>query len=166
MIEQLLTLSRLENSSNLEHFKEFNLSHLLKEIYADFTERHPQRKLCLNNLENADYFGDPLLITTAIHNLLNNALEFSERYSEVQLSLEGTNDQYTISVTDLGVGIPEYARLQVFDKFYSLPRPDSGRKSSGLGLSITQEIAKMHQGNVTLKSQEKGTIAELRLLRL
>jgi two-component system sensor histidine kinase CreC len=52
--------------------------------------------------------------------------------------------------------VPEYALAQVFDRFYSLPRPDTGRKSSGLGLSIVREIARLHGGEVTLVNRPGG----------
>jgi two-component system sensor histidine kinase CreC len=59
-------------------------------------------------------------------------------------------------VTDGGPGIPGYALERVFERFYSLPRPDTGRKSSGLGLSIVREIARLHGGEVELANRSEG----------
>ncbi|MGL5179835.1 MAG: ATP-binding protein, partial [Aeromonas veronii] len=64
-------------------------------------------------------------------------------------------------VTDSGPGIPDYALPRIFERFYSLPRPDKG-KSSGLGLSFAHEVAHQHGGRLTLANRpEGGAIAEL-----
>ena len=59
-------------------------------------------------------------------------------------------------VEDNGPGIPEYAVDKVFDRFYSLPRPDTGVKSTGLGLSFVREIAHLHGGEITLTNRAEG----------
>ena len=63
-----------------------------------------------------------------------------------------------IEVCDQGTGIPDYAVERVFDRFYSLPRPDGGAKSSGLGLNFVREIAHLHHGNIQLFNQREGGI--------
>jgi len=59
-------------------------------------------------------------------------------------------------VRDHGPGIPEYAEDKVFEKFYSLARPHSNKKSTGLGLSFVKEIAELHHGRVSLKNAAGG----------
>jgi two-component system sensor histidine kinase CreC len=61
-------------------------------------------------------------------------------------------------VDDNGSGIPEYALLKVFEKFFSLQRPDSGRKSTGLGLNFVREIAVLHNGHVRLENRKEGGV--------
>jgi two-component system sensor histidine kinase CreC len=61
-----------------------------------------------------------------------------------------------ISVEDQGPGIPDYATGRVFERFYSLPRPDTDRKSTGLGLSFVSEAATLHGGRVTLVNRRAG----------
>ncbi len=58
---------------------------------------------------------------------------------------------------DNGVGIPDYAKEKIFDRFYSLPRPDTGKKSSGLGLSFVREVMALHSGNMSIQSNEAGS---------
>jgi two-component system sensor histidine kinase CreC len=68
-----------------------------------------------------------------------------------------------MQVTDSGPGIPGYAEDRVFERFYSLPRPD-GSRSSGLGLPFVREVAGLHGGSVALRNREGGgAIASLRL---
>jgi two-component system, OmpR family, sensor histidine kinase CreC len=65
-------------------------------------------------------------------------------------------------VEDHGTGIPEFALQKVFDKFFSLQRPDSGKKSTGLGLNIVKEIAVLHKGDVKLENRaDNGVRANL-----
>ena len=66
-------------------------------------------------------------------------------------------------VTNQSNPIPEYALERVFERFYSLPRPSTGQKSSGIGLSYVKEIMSLHSGSVTLKNIEGGKI-EARLV--
>jgi two-component system sensor histidine kinase CreC len=71
-----------------------------------------------------------------------------------------------IVVRDAGPGIPEYAEGKVFEKFYSLARPATAKKSTGLGLSFVKEIAELHHGRVTLKNgAQGGAVATLSLPR-
>jgi len=65
-----------------------------------------------------------------------------------------------ITIKDQGTGIPEYAVDKIFNKFYSLPRPETGQKSSGMGLSLVKEVAELHRGDIILKNNsQKGTTA-------
>ena len=75
----------------------------------------------------------------------------------------------TVTVTDEGPGIPDYALGRIFERFYSLGRPDTGRKSTGLGLNFVREVAKSHGGTVRVVNRpdrpEGGALAELILPR-
>jgi two-component system sensor histidine kinase CreC len=72
--------------------------------------------------------------------------------------------QAVVTVDDSGPGIPDFALPRLFERFYSLPRPDTGRKSTGLGLSIVREVALLHGGEVRVANRpEGGARAELRL---
>ncbi len=72
------------------------------------------------------------------------------------------NNQIQIAIKDQGAGIPDYALDKIFDKFYSLPRPEhtpnAGQKSTGLGLNFVQEVAKLHGGSVTLSNHADGGV--------
>jgi two-component system sensor histidine kinase CreC len=73
-------------------------------------------------------------------------------------------DSVVLAIDDTGPGIPEFAKEKVFDRFFSLERPDTGRKSTGLGLNFVKEIAQLHQGQVHLENLPSGGLrATLRL---
>jgi two-component system sensor histidine kinase CreC len=108
--------------------------------------------------------GDAFLLGQAVSNLVQNAIEFAPAGSEVAVTLRADGERVVVVVIDRGPGVPDYALEKIFDRFYSLPRPDTGRKSSGLGLSIVREIARLHGGEVTLvNGADGGARAELGL---
>ena len=111
-----------------------------------------------------DVGGDAALLEMALSNLLQNAIEFSPPGEAIQI--HASSDQsngLVVTVKDHGPGIPTYALERAFDHFYSLQRPNSGKKSSGLGLCIVREIMELHGGTVTLKNaSDCGTLATLR----
>jgi two-component system sensor histidine kinase CreC len=101
--------------------------------------------------------GDAFLLHLALSNLIENAIEFSPRDSAIQLHCERVQGEVRVSIEDGGPGIPDYAKARIFERFYSLERPDTGRKSTGLGLNFVQEIAALHHGSVQLENRsERG----------
>jgi two-component system sensor histidine kinase CreC len=108
--------------------------------------------------------GDPLLLEKTVNNLIENAVAFSPSGGAVHISVTSENGCWVVSVEDSGPGIPEFALSRVCDRFYSLPRPDTGKKSSGLGLAFVREVAVLHGGSIELRNRpEGGAQALLRL---
>jgi two-component system, OmpR family, sensor histidine kinase CreC len=96
--------------------------------------------------------GDPLLLHLAVSNLLQNAIDFSPENGRIGLSAAKLGDRVELSVEDEGPGIPEFAQPRLFEKFFSLERPDTGKKSTGLGLNFVKEIAALHGGSVEVSN--------------
>jgi len=92
----------------------------------------------------------------AAPNLLQNAAEFSPIGATVVLTITKHAHQAVIEIDDSGPGLPAYAHAKVFERFYSLPRPDTGAKGTGLGLSFVREIAHLHHGEITLENRTTG----------
>jgi two-component system sensor histidine kinase CreC len=71
-----------------------------------------------------------------------------------------------LEVRDRGPGLPDYARDRAFEKFFSLARPETGRKSTGLGLALVKEVAALHGGTARLANHpDGGAVATLALPR-
>jgi two-component system sensor histidine kinase CreC len=110
--------------------------------------------------------GNAFLLHQALENLVQNAIEFSHKGGLVQVTVAPETERVTIAVTDEGPGIPEYALDRIFERFYSLGRPDTGKKSTGLGLNFVREVAKSHGGTIRVANRpEGGVVAELTLPR-
>jgi two-component system sensor histidine kinase CreC len=106
--------------------------------------------------ESAVIDGDPFLVEQAIANLLQNALDFSPPGGHITATVMRLDDVIRLTVDDSGPGIPDYALPRIFERFYSLKRPDTGKKSSGLGLSLVREAMLLHGGSATLENLDTG----------
>lgn len=96
--------------------------------------------------------GDPFLLHQALANLVQNAIDFSPACGRINIYSRLEEERICLVVEDQGAGIPEYALTKIFDKFFSLQRPEGGRKSTGLGLNLVKEVALLHQGDVHLEN--------------
>ncbi|MEO0018444.1 MAG: two-component system sensor histidine kinase CreC [Verrucomicrobiota bacterium] len=104
--------------------------------------------------------GDAFILRAAITNLLENAIDFSPRGQRIVITLAARDGTVELAVRDHGPGIPEYAREMVFQRFYSLRHHGTGRKGTGLGLTLVREAAELHHGSITLApATGGGTIA-------
>ena len=115
--------------------------------------------------DGIDVSGEEFLLETALNNLVQNAIDFSRERGTVWISLTLEKHTALIIIKDEGCGIPAFAINRIFDRFYSLPRPGSEQKSSGLGLCFAKEATELHNGSLSIANnlQHSGVIAELRL---
>jgi len=104
------------------------------------------------------------LLEQAIGNLLDNAIDFAPEHSRILFQAVTGDGESRVSITDQGPGIPDYARERLFERFFSMPRPHSQKRSTGLGLSFVKEVLDLHKGSVCFRNAEGGgTVAEIRL---
>jgi two-component system sensor histidine kinase CreC len=97
-----------------------------------------------------------------VSNLVQNAIDFSPAQGRIGVTAEKVGDRIELCVDDEGPGIPEFAHSRIFEKFFSLERPDTGKKSTGLGLNFVKEAAALHGGSVDVKNlPERGLRARL-----
>jgi len=165
IIERMLMLARVEQLQTPEGGA-IDLQKLLPACVADRQLALAKRRLecVISAPEAASLRGDSFLIQQAVLNLLDNAIEFSPDGGRIELELAVTDGYAEISVRDHGSGAPNYALAQIFDRFYSLPRPATGRKSTGLGLALVREVARLHGGEAGFANHpEGGGLASIRL---
>ncbi|MGL6567221.1 beta-lactam sensor histidine kinase BlrB [Aeromonas dhakensis] len=162
LIERMLQLAKLESGQGLDRqaVEPARLGRRALDARQILAQRR-QITLHAELGEAQKQKWDPLLVEQALGNLLDNALDFSPVGSTLMLSGAMEEGGYCFRVRDQGPGIPDYALPRIFERFYSLPRPDKG-KSSGLGLSFAMEVARQHGGRLTLTNQaDGGVLAEL-----
>ncbi|MDC8760319.1 two-component system sensor histidine kinase CreC [Janthinobacterium fluminis] len=164
LIDKLLALVRVEKQQRLAAPERVDVAALLAQAGADVAARLAARGLRLEVRTDAlSLHGDALLLRQAIGNLLDNAIDFAPPGSAIALSAGASGRHAEISVRDGGAGIPAYAQERLFERFYSLPRPD-GAKSSGLGLPFVREVMALHRGTVEVRNGAAGgACATLRL---
>ncbi|MGK4476635.1 beta-lactam sensor histidine kinase BlrB [Aeromonas molluscorum] len=162
LIERMLQLARLESGQDRER-QAVEPSSLGEGVAAARQIVADRRNITLSrSLKPArPQHWDPLLVGQALGNLIDNALDFSPTAGLLAIEGEPTPDGYRFRVKDQGPGIPDFALPRIFERFYSLPRPN-GAKSSGIGLSFAAEVARQHGGSLTLHNgKQGGVLAEL-----
>ena len=169
LVDHMMELTALESRRSLDQTTSIALRPLLEELCASAQASGAARRLRVALAPGADaqVEGDAFLLRRALANLIDNALDFSPPNGTITLSLALQPRSVEVSVRDHGPGVPDYAEDKVFEKFYSLARPHSNKKSTGLGLPFVKEIAELHHGRVTLvnASQGGGAVATLSLPR-
>ena len=156
LIDKLLALVRVEKQQRLDHPERIALAPLLAQVAQDAAATLAARGVRLQvDAEDLAVAGDALLLRQALGNLLDNAAGFAPPGSHIDLLARRHGAQVAISVRDRGAGIPAYALERVFERFYSLPRPASG-KSTGLGLPFVREVASLHGGTVEVGNHAQG----------
>ncbi|MBI5381754.1 MAG: two-component system sensor histidine kinase CreC [Opitutae bacterium] len=167
IVDRLLELAALESRHGRVFTREFDLAELGREIVASAQSAAKARGVTLISGTGPALRvrGESFMLGQALTNLVHNALEFTPSGGTVRLQFEpGAGGVAVATVEDTGPGIPDYALGKIFDRFYSLPRPDTGRKSTGLGLAIVREIMRLHGGDVRVTNRAEGGVrAELRL---
>ena len=158
IIQNMLGLASLEHQQTLQKVAPTNLLELIELQIKHLREKIDALGANIHAACRADVLikADSFLLGQAIYNLLENALDFSPAYSEIKITVTEESGQTQIAIKDQGAGIPDYALDKIFDKFYSLPRPNTQQKSTGLGLNFVQEVAKLHGGSITLLNHADG----------
>ncbi|WP_431891941.1 quorum sensing histidine kinase QseC [Pectobacterium colocasium] len=153
LVDQLLTLSRLDAESSPEGMQPVQLNELLQQ--AAIAHYHAAQSAGIElTLDLPDTLvirqGHPLLLTLLVRNLVDNAIRYSNAGGTVSLTLT----ENSVKVADNGPGISNEALARIGERFY---RPPGQEKSgSGLGISIVNNIAKLHQMRVTFTNQPEG----------
>ena len=159
MVDKLLALAEVEHRQRIERPEPLDMAALAREVVDD-AAAHAQSARVRIDVHVDDGLpslqGDPFLLRRMLANLVDNAIDFSPKGGAVELRLQALAEVLSIEVADRGPGIPDYALERVFERFYSLPRPASGTRSSGLGLNFVAEIAQLHRGKAVIGNREGG----------
>ncbi len=165
IVDRLLLLSAVEAKRALDERKPIDLGETLRNALASISAQAEAKQIALTTdipSEPAVVSADEFLLEKAILNLLQNAIAFAPAGGKVHASLQRNDRGFLLRVKDNGPGIPDFAQARAFERFFSLPRPDTGKKSSGLGLTFVREVALLHRGSIELRNGDAGgAIAEL-----
>jgi signal transduction histidine kinase len=165
----LLSIARTEAGQLLEELKPVDLKEVvtdLAELFAPLAEESGG-SLTLDAEDGVMVKADRQLLAQAISNLVDNALKYgvASGAPEIALSVRSTPAEALIAVADRGPGVAEEDRARVTERFVRLDRART-LPGSGLGLSLAQAIARLHNGKLLLKDNHPGLLIELVLPRL
>jgi two-component system phosphate regulon sensor histidine kinase PhoR len=171
IIQDLLTLSRLESATPGVNFEPVELASLL-EAHGDEYRRRPNASehtiTVVTSPEVGTIHADPVKLSQVFGNLIDNALKYTPKGSRIELKAHLTDtNEVEVAVGDNGAGIPSGDLPHIFERFY---RVDKGRSretgGTGLGLSIVKHIVQLHGGRVWAESEAgQGTTILMRLPR-
>jgi two-component system sensor histidine kinase SenX3 len=156
-IDDLLELSRIELDGRAVRDR-VSVAGVLRDAVVRSLAAAEQRDIRLDLEEPTDpsaVLGDRRQLVSALSNLIDNAVKYSESGTEVRISTRNANGYVGLVVTDFGVGIPTRDLDRVFERFYRVDRArsrDTG--GTGLGLAIVRHVANNHEGEVTVQSVE------------
>ena len=155
LVEQLLTLARVDPESALVSYKQVDLQRLAASVMADAEHlAHAKEIVMLLKEGQATYvLGDEVQLELLLRNLLDNAIRYTPVGGRVSMKVSNNNGIH-FQVCDSGPGIPEAEREQVLQRFYRIT--GTGEDGSGLGLSIVRRIAELHGAHIQFGDNEAG----------
>jgi signal transduction histidine kinase/CHASE2 domain-containing sensor protein len=170
MISGYLDITRLESGATAMRLSPLRAESLLERILILLEPVAAQRQIRMVSNFPADlppFLADADLLSRAVENLVSNAIKYSPDGTAVTLSARAEEEYVAIEVADHGYGIPAADLERVFEKFYRVPRvQDAGVPGTGLGLALVREIAELHHGSVSLRSEvNQGSTFTLRIPR-
>ncbi|MEM7279978.1 MAG: ATP-binding protein [Pseudomonadota bacterium] len=159
VIEQLLNLAKIEQIQALDNVESVNIKDLVDDILQGQSARMELRSVTCENFlpEHFSLEGDRFLLQQAFSNLLDNAIAFTPKSGHISITeLDGG-----VQIRNSGTQIPEFALPRLTDRFFSLARPETQEKSTGLGLNFVKEIALVHQLTLQVGNDAEGVTVKL-----
>lgn len=156
LVDQLLTLARVDPETGLGQRECIDLVPLTEEILSGFAGEAAIKQITMNLTasSNCEVWGMRDSLAILLRNLIDNALRYTPDEGRVELLLEHQDNGILLLVSDSGPGVPEAQREKIFDRFYRLAGQEI--RGSGLGLSIVKRIAELHSAELTLGQSKLG----------
>lgn len=158
LINQLLTLSRINGTLDKNSMKKISLINLINEIIENFAKEIAQKNLKITtNFENIlvknNVAINKIYFQILFKNLLDNAIKYSLEHKEINIEIEKNIDETSIKITNSNDDLALIDTKKVFENFYRSNKSLSTRNvvGSGLGLAISKKIVELHNGSITFK---------------
>jgi two-component system sensor histidine kinase SenX3 len=167
LVKDIIQLSRFQSVELVGKADLVDLSTVVSDAVERNQVRAESRNININfdAPEGVEVFGDAEMLTVAIKNLIENAVNYSDEGSTVGVGIRESHGVAAISVTDAGIGLNEEDQNRVFERFYRVdPSRSRDTGGTGLGLAIVKHVAISHQGEIRVFSKPGvGSTFTLRL---
>lgn len=170
LVNNILDVSRLETNKLEINKKQFDFISLVSSIVKDFKFQADKKsiKLQFKNIINQKTFltnFDILRVSQILRNIIDNAIKFSHQHKTVLIRISKANKNVICEIIDHGIGIPKTKIDNVFDKFIQVKNINTRYKGgAGLGLYIAKHLIELHNGSISVQSQNgKGTTFTIKL---
>lgn len=162
----VLYLSKLEKQTILTDKRKFNVSEQIRLVIALLDQKFTEKRIDI--LFDTDEFfveGNEEMLRQVWINLLDNAIKFSPVGGQIEVRIKEAFDAISIKISDEGKGIAPRAKARIFDKFYQEDASHS-TAGNGLGLTIVKKIVNLHEGEIIIRSSDKGSTFEIKLRKI
>jgi signal transduction histidine kinase len=159
LVEDLLSVSKLENGKLQLNKSAFDINDLIKESVDAIQNISSDHKIIFFRKSTKKVFGDRYRMYQVLTNLLTNAIKYSPRADKVIINLLPRKDSVVVKVEDFGIGIDPDEQKEIFNSFYRVTgKEERTFPGMGMGLFIANQIVKGHGGEITVKSKKgKGS---------
>lgn len=157
MITNVLTLSRLENTINKMELMSVDVEHLITLCVEDaqYIADKKSVKIHLNSKDRPIIQADPNLLSSAISNILNNAVKYSPESSSLETTLVVQKNKLVIRIVDHGIGVPAEELKNLFEPFYRVAHArDRETGGTGLGMAIAKQAVVAHNGTIKAENNQ------------
>lgn len=164
LVDRMLLLTRLEKSKHALDLHHLNLSELLQQALAQHSQLQQKNIQCLIDIQSHCFIqADRFWLNQMLHNLLDNALDFAPNHAKIWLHLTYVDAQQMmhIQLFNEGPAIPDFALQRIFESYFSLARPITQQRSSGIGLSIVQQVIEQHHGKISIENCAANQLASI-----
>lgn len=161
MINEILDLSKLEANAMKFAPSELCANNAIQEVINILEPLYKNKNISVEYISKFDgkIYADNQKFQQILYNLLSNAIKFTPEKGEIKITSSTINKNYLLEIKDNGIGIDKKNHNKIFKKFVHLNNVYTKNQSStGLGLTITKELVKLHNGKISLESElNKGT---------
>jgi signal transduction histidine kinase len=152
LVNDLLDVTKINAGKMNYEMQEFDFLDMLKESIASVQYTRPSHQIILESEIDVIYKGDRFRIEQVMVNFLTNAIKYSPHAHTVTVNCELKSDNIIVSVKDNGIGIASEDLHKLFDRYYRVDNTEMRFEGLGLGLFISSEILKRHQGSFWVES--------------
>jgi PAS domain S-box-containing protein len=167
LISDLLDVTRLNAGKMDYNMEAFSFLDMLRDSIESAQQASPSHQIILAQADDATLTGDRFRLEQVVNNLLSNAVKYSPGADKVivNCAIRQEDNSLIVSVQDFGIGIEQQNLMRLFDRYYRVDNTAMRFEGLGLGLFISSEILKRHNGSFWIESTpDKGSIFYFRLL--
>ncbi len=170
LVDELFELSKLDTQQVEPETESFSIGDLVQDVVLKFEQKAAEKDIeiepkCPSGMPLVK--GDIAMIERVLSNLIENAIQYSDRGGQIEIKLETQNSSVAIQVKDNGPGISEDDLPHIFDRFYRAEKSRSRSSGgTGLGLAIAKKIMELHDREINARNRENGgSVFEIELDR-
>jgi two-component system, sensor histidine kinase and response regulator len=155
LINDLLDVSKIQTGKLEFNLERFRFDELYKEVLENMQHTSQRHKIIRSECPEIWIFGDKIRLEQVFINLISNAIKYSPEADKIIVEANVNNGLIEISVIDFGIGIPDAKQKKIFEKFYRVEEASKKFQGLGIGLYISSEIIKRHNGRFGVESVER-----------